>query len=146
MKQMKITIYNQTSEKIGKIKRLLKKIFRQVKTNEHMQIIFINQQTIQEMNNQYRNIDKPTDVLSFINDDEMDSSLGDVFISIEQARLQAEDYGHSFEREMGFISVHGYLRLIGFAHNTDEEEKQMVIEQERILSSAKLERKSHEEH
>ena len=143
---MKITIYNQTSEKTTPINRLLKKIFRQIKTQERMQIILTNQQMIQEMNKQYRNIDKATDVLSFVNDDEMDSSLGDVFISVEQAKLQAEDYGHSFEREMGFLAVHGYLHLKGFDHHTDEEEKIMSIEQERILKQAKLERKQHEKH
>jgi probable rRNA maturation factor len=143
---MKIIIYNQTSEKTTQINRLLKKIFRQIKTRERMQIILTNQQMIQEMNKQYRNIDKATDVLSFVNDDEMDSSLGDVFISVEQAKLQAEDYGHSFEREMGFLAVHGYLHLKGFDHHTDEEEKIMNIEQERILKQAKLERKQHEKH
>lgn len=143
---MKITIYNQTNEKTNQINRLLKKIFRHIKTHERMQIILTNQQMIQEMNKQYRNIDKATDVLSFVNDDEMDSSLGDVFISVEQAKLQAEDYGHSFEREMGFLAVHGYLHLKGFDHHTDEEEKIMIVEQERILKQAKLERKQHEKH
>lgn len=146
MKRMKITIYNQTNEKTNQINRLLKKIFRHIKTHERMQIILTNQQIIQEMNKQYRNIDKATDVLSFVNDDEMDSSLGDVFISVEQAKLQAEDYGHSFEREMGFLAVHGYLHLKGFDHHTDEEEKIMIVEQERILKQAKLERKQHEKH
>jgi probable rRNA maturation factor len=143
---MKITIYNQTNERTNQINRLLKKIFRHIKTHERMQIILTNQQIIQEMNKQYRNIDKATDVLSFVNDDEMDSSLGDVFISVEQAKLQAEDYGHSFEREMGFLAVHGYLHLKGFDHHTDEEEKIMIVEQERILKQAKLERKQHEKH
>jgi probable rRNA maturation factor len=143
---MKITIYNQTNEKTNQINRLLKKIFRHIKTHERMQIILTNQQIIQEMNKQYRNIDKATDVLSFVNDDEMDPSLGDVFISVEQAKLQAEDYGHSFEREMGFLAVHGYLHLKGFDHHTDEEEKIMIVEQERILKQAKLERKQHEKH
>lgn len=143
---MKIIIFNQTNEKTNQINRLLKKIFRHIKTHERMQIILTNQQMIQEMNKQYRNIDKATDVLSFVNDDEMDSSLGDVFISVEQAKLQAEDYGHSFEREMGFLAVHGYLHLKGFDHHTDEEEKIMIVEQERILKQAKLERKQHEKH
>ena len=52
-----------------------------------------------------------------------DDSIGDIFISIEQARLQADDYGHSFEREIGFLAVHGYLHLLGHDHHTDEEEK-----------------------
>ena len=76
----------------------------------------------------------------FINDDIEDDSLGDIFISIEQARLQADDYGHSFQREIGFLAVHGYLHLLGYDHHTDEEEKIMIQEQERILKNANLER------
>jgi len=137
---MKITIHNQTSEKIFKIKRLLKKIFRHIEEKKNMQIIFVDQATIHEMNKQFRDIDQPTDVLSFINDDQAEPSLGDIFISIEQASIQAIDYGHSFEREIGFLAVHGYLHLKGYDHHTDEEEELMILEQERILSAAKLER------
>ncbi len=137
---MKITIHNQTSEKIFKIKRLLKRIFRHIEEKKNMQIIFVDQTTIHEMNKQFRDIDQPTDVLSFINDDQAEPSLGDIFISIEQASIQAIDYGHSFEREIGFLAVHGYLHLKGYDHHTDEEEELMILEQERILSAAKLER------
>ena len=106
-----------------------------------MQIIFVSQEEIRELNKNFRNIDKSTDVLSFPNDDELDSSIGDIFISIEQARLQANDYGHSFEREIGFLAVHGYLHLLGFDHHSESEEKLMIEAQENILKKAKLERK-----
>jgi len=143
---MKIKIFNQTEEKIGQIKRLLKKVFKNVDENQHIQIIFVTSSSICELNKTYRNIDKPTDVLSFPNDDELDDTLGDIFISIEQARLQADEYGHSFDREIAFLAVHGYLHLKGYDHHNDEDEKKMIVEQEKILALANLERKSHEKH
>ncbi len=141
---MKINLHNQTKEDIKAIRALLKLIFSPIKESKNMQIIFIDQKKIHEMNKTYRNIDRPTDVLSFINDDIDDDSLGDIFISIEQARIQAIDYGHSFEREIGFLAVHGYLHLLGYDHHSKEEEKTMIEAQERILKNAKLERNSDE--
>jgi len=138
---VKINLHNQTSEDIKEMKKLLKKVFRPIKNKKNMQIVFVSQEEIRELNKQFRNIDKSTDVLSFPNDDEFDSSIGDIFISIEQARLQASDYGHSFEREIGFLAVHGYLHLLGFDHQTKSEEEFMVLAQEKILKKAKLERK-----
>lgn len=146
MKRMKIKIFNQTNQKIGHIQRLLKKVFKTIKEDEHMQIVLVTSSDIAELNKQYRNIDKPTDVLSFPNDDELDDTLGDIFISIEQAELQALEYGHSFEREIAFLAVHGYLHLKGFDHHNDQDEKKMVEEQERILKLANLERITHEKH
>ncbi|MBN2300525.1 MAG: rRNA maturation RNase YbeY [Acholeplasmataceae bacterium] len=137
---MKINLHNQTKENITEIKALIKSIFNPIKQSKNMQIIFVDQKYIQQMNQTYRHIDKPTDVLSFINDDQDDDSLGDIFISIEQAKIQASDYGHSIEREIGFLAVHGYLHLLGYDHHTPEEEKLMIEEQERILKNAKLER------
>jgi probable rRNA maturation factor len=137
---MKIQLHNQTKEDIKEIKDILQRIFKPIKQEKNMQIIFLEQEAIHNMNMTYRKIDRPTDVLSFINDDLEDDSLGDIFVSIEQARLQASDYGHSFEREIGFLAVHGYLHLLGYDHHTDEEEKLMIKEQERILKNANLER------
>jgi len=138
---MRISLHNQTEENISEIKDLMKSIFKNVKEKKNMQVIFVTQDAIHELNKTYRQMDKPTDVLSFINDDMEDNSLGDVFISIEQAKKQAVDYGHSFEREIGFLAVHGYLHLKGFDHHTEAEEKLMVLEQEKILKTASLERK-----
>jgi probable rRNA maturation factor len=143
---MKFNIHNQTDEDIKDIKKLLKKVFRSVKEKKNMQIIFVTQSEIHELNRNYRQIDMPTDVLSFENDDEHDTSIGDIFISIEQARRQAEDYGHSFEREIGFLAVHGYLHLKGFDHHSPEDEKEMMMAAEVILKKAKLERSTHEKH
>ncbi|MDO9629880.1 MAG: rRNA maturation RNase YbeY [Acholeplasmataceae bacterium] len=141
MRLVKINLYNQTSEDIKEYKGLLKKVFRPIKNKKSMQIIFVTQEEIRELNKNFRRIDKETDVLSFPNDDETDTSIGDIFISIPQARLQALDYGHSMDREIGFLAVHGYLHLLGFDHHTDEEEKVMIEKQEEILKKAKLERK-----
>lgn len=143
---MKFNVHNQTSEDIDDIKKLLKKVFRWVKEKKNMQIIFVNQDQIHELNRTYRHMDKPTDVLSFENDDPNDTSIGDIFISIEQARIQASDYGHTFEREIGFLAVHGYLHLKGFDHHTPEDEKEMMMAAEVILKKAKLERSQHDKH
>lgn len=146
MKAMKFNLYNQTEEDIKEIKKLLKRVFRSVREKKNMQIILVTEEEIHTLNRNYRQIDKPTDVLSFENDDASDTSIGDIFISIEQARKQAEDYGHSFEREIGFLAVHGYLHLKGYDHHTPEDEKAMMEKAEEILSKAKLERNRHAKH
>ncbi|MDY0295244.1 MAG: rRNA maturation RNase YbeY [Acholeplasmataceae bacterium] len=137
---MKTNLFNQTDTDLKEIKKIMRRIFKHVKEKLSMQIIFVTQEEIHRLNLTYRQMDKPTDVLSFVNDDENDKSLGDVFISIEQARKQADELGHSFEREIGFLAVHGYLHLKGYDHHTKEEEKAMVTMQEMILTKAKLER------
>jgi len=139
---MKVNLFNQTEHSMDEMKNLMKRIFKHIKEKQTMQIIFVTQEEIHRLNRTYRNMDKPTDVLSFVNDDPMDKSLGDIFISVEQATLQAEEYGHSLDRELGFLAVHGYLHLKGFDHHTKEEEKIMMNKQEEILKKAKLERTS----
>ena len=115
---MIVEFHNQTSENTEEIETLINSIFKEIEEEKNMQIIFLTQQEIHQYNLSYRNVDRPTDVLSFPNDDIEDDSLGDIFISIDQAKLQAEDYGHSFQREIGFLSVHGYLHLKGYDHHT----------------------------
>jgi probable rRNA maturation factor len=141
MKTVKISLFNETSESVEQISVLLRKIFDNIKEKRTMQIIFVTQKGIQDLNLVFRQINQPTDVLSFPNDEPKEKSLGDVFISIEQARHQASAYGHSFEREIGFLAVHGFLHLLGYDHHTPEEEDIMLAEQERILKAANLERK-----
>lgn len=137
---MKVNLFNQTEHSFDDIKTLMKRIFKHVKEKQTMQIIFVTQDEIKRLNQTYRNIDKPTDVLSFVNDDPMDKSLGDIFISVDQATMQAQDFGHSLDRELGFLAVHGYLHLKGYDHHTPDEEKVMIEKQEEILKKAKLER------
>lgn len=137
---MRIKLYNQTDVEIKEVSKLLKKVFKKVKEKKNMSIIFVSLEQIQELNKNYRQIDKVTDVLSFPNDDPDDKTLGDIFISMDKAKEQAISYGHSFEREVGFLAVHGYLHLLGYDHHTKEDEEKMVFMQESILKRVKLER------
>ncbi|MCD4826571.1 MAG: rRNA maturation RNase YbeY [Acholeplasmataceae bacterium] len=137
---MKINIHNQSQQPIKEISQVLKKLFKTVEDPFSMEIIIVTQEIIHQMNMTYRQIDRPTDVLSFVNDDKEISSLGDIFISLEQANLQAKEYGHSLNREVGFLAVHGYLHLKGYDHHSDEEEKEMIKAQEEILNKADLKR------
>ena len=97
-------------------------------------VSFTDNAGIHELNKKFRGIDRPTDVLSFpLFDytgeseeppvDELMGMLGDIVISLEQAALQAEEYGHSFEREMAFLTVHSMLHLLGYDHETGEEDE-----------------------
>jgi probable rRNA maturation factor len=72
--------------------------------------------------------------------DDMPNMLGDIIISIPKAQEQAEEYGHSFEREMGFLAVHGFLHLNGYDHETESEEREMFGRQEEILNRVRLTR------
>ncbi|MCK9235534.1 MAG: rRNA maturation RNase YbeY [Acholeplasmataceae bacterium] len=137
---MKVNVHNQTDIDIKEWVKQLKKIFRPIKEKKQMEIIIVSNEDIQTLNYQYRNINEPTDVLSFVNDNEKTPSLGDVFISLEQAYQQAKNYGHSMAREIGFLAVHGYLHLLGYDHDTSENEKAMRERQEVILAKAKLKR------
>ncbi|MFA5470486.1 MAG: rRNA maturation RNase YbeY [Acholeplasmataceae bacterium] len=137
---MKVNIHNQTSDEVKQVEKLLKKVFKTIKEKLSMEIVFVTLDQIHKMNVDYRQIDRPTDVLSFVNDDPSIKSLGDIFISLEKAKQQADDYEHSFEREVGFLAVHGYLHLKGYDHHTPEEEKEMTEMQEKILNKVKLQR------
>lgn len=137
---MKVNIHNQTSDEVKQVEKLLKNVFKTIKEKLSMEIVFVTLDQIHKMNVDYRQIDRPTDVLSFVNDDPSIKSLGDIFISLEKAKQQADDYGHSFEREVGFLAVHGYLHLKGYDHHTPGEEKEMTEMQEKILNKVKLQR------
>lgn len=123
--------------------------------NFELSITIVNNQKIQKINREYRSIDRATDVISFAMEDNVEEEmaiffeeddlpfprlLGDIFISIDQAIEQAAQYGHSLERELGFLVVHGFLHLNGFDHQTPAEEKEMFGLQEKILKEYGLER------
>lgn len=137
---MRVNFHNQTELDVKGYIKTIKKVFRKIKSKQTMEIVFVTPEQIRKLNSQYRNIDKPTDVLSFVNDN-FDKSLGDIFINIKQAKLQANDYGHSIIREMAFLAVHGYLHLRGYDHETKEDEKIMIEKQEEILNKANIKRK-----
>lgn len=141
---MKINFHNETSFDVKNyimiIKQALKKEGK-LNKRKSMEIIFTDHEMIKELNNKYRNLNQSTDVLSFINDS-TDQSLGDVFINVEQAKIQAIDYGHNELREIAFLAVHGYLHLKGYDHENAVDEKEMFEKQAAILKTAKIERKS----
>lgn len=98
-------------------------------------ITFTDNESIREINKEYRDIDRETDVLSFPMEDDGDEVvLGDIVISLEKAKEQSEEYGHSLDREVSFLTVHSTLHLLGYDHETSEEdEKIMFGKQEEIL-------------
>lgn len=103
--------------------------------DSEISVTFTDNENIRALNTEFRNIDRETDVLSFPMDDEGDEVvLGDVVISLEKAKEQAEEYGHSLEREISFLCVHSCLHLLGYDHETGEEdEKIMFAKQHEIL-------------
>ncbi len=116
----------------------------QIKEPCELSVTFVDNDRIQEINREYRGKDKPTDVISFaleelgegeiqISGANMPRVLGDIIISLDKAREQATDYGHSVERELGFLAVHGFLHLLGYDHETEAEEKEMFDLQRSIL-------------
>ena len=107
-------------------------------------------ENIKKLNNQYRNIDKETDVLSFpmfekeeimgVKRVEYRESLGDIVISIERVKEQAKDYGHSFEREFAYMLVHGFYHLMGEDHIEEEDKKVMREKEEYVLNRLQISR------
>jgi len=103
---------------------------------------------IQKINKEYRDIDNPTDVLSFpmfekeelseVLENDIEEVLGDIIISIERIYEQAKEYGHSFERELAYMVVHGFYHLMGEDHMEEEEKKQMRIKEENILNKLNI--------
>lgn len=97
---------------------------------------FVSQEEMQEINNNYRGKNYVTDVISFAFDDEgmITPLLGEMFICVDKAKSQAIEYGHSFEREICFLFVHGLLHLLGFDHQTKEDEEEMFGLQNETLN------------
>lgn len=107
--------------------------------------VLVDDERIHEINREYRHIDRSTDVISFAMEDSdqfyvegMPRSLGDIFISVDHAKKQAEEYGHSLKREMCFLFTHGILHLLGYDHMTDEQEKEMFGLQDEILGALNI--------
>jgi len=137
------SIINETEEKIDELETVEKLIdFALEKENledVEFNIIIVDNKKIREINKEYRKIDKETDVISFALEDYMDITLphrllGDIYISIDKAKGQAIEYGHSLLRELGFLSIHGLLHLLGYDHMNEEDEKVMFERQELILN------------
>lgn len=113
--------------------------FMGINNDKIINIILMNNDGVHQLNHQFRGIDKPTDVLSFENVD-LDDELGDVFISIDKVKTQAEEYSHSFERELAFLTLHGFLHCLGYDHLNEKDELEMFGLQNKILNKTNYRR------
>lgn len=138
------------------IENVLKQCFEEEKlfhTNLYVAITLTNPENIRNINKEYRNIDKETDVLSFpmfekeelaqivLNQQNVvEDVLGDIVISIQRVEEQANEYGHSFKRELAYMVVHGFYHLMGYDHIEEKDKQQMRPKEEKILQDLKLTR------
>ena len=134
------------------IEKVVEKCFEEenlLKTHLYLSIILTTPNQIQEMNNTYRKINKATDVLSFpmFEKDEIpniiseiEEPLGDIVISIEKVKEQAEEYGHSFERELAYMVVHGFYHLMGYDHIELVDRTEMRAKEETVLKKLNITR------
>lgn len=154
---MQIDTYDKTdsveADYINLVEELLTIAAEQEKIQENAEvsISFVKNDEIQEINKTYRDKDQPTDVISFALEDEFEGEveiigvelprvLGDIIISVDMAKVQAEEYNHSFKRELGFLAVHGFLHLLGYDHMNEADEAKMKQRQEEVLGAYGLER------
>lgn len=122
-----------------------------IKKNVNVYITLTDNANIQVINAEHRNIDKPTDVLSFPmfereeieglkEEDEQEDILGDIIVSLEKVKEQADEYGHSFKRELAYLVTHGMLHLLGYDHMIEEEKVVMRKREEEILGALEITR------
>ena len=140
----KIEIFKQVDEEIEELK-IVEKVLESAMKKEKLEntsfnVIIVDNNYIHELNKTYRNIDRETDGITFALEDEdsivlpgNERILGDIYISIDKARSQAKEYNHSFLRELSFLAVHGFYHLLGYDHQTKEEEAIMFKKQEEVL-------------
>ncbi|WP_322905023.1 rRNA maturation RNase YbeY [Paenibacillus campi] len=152
--------YEITGELIELLEQVLQEAGkREGVTEGEVALTFVDDEAIHELNLEYRHIDRPTDVLSFAMNESLDDEplihygeaeaeadgepdimLGDIIISVPRAIVQSEEYGHSVERELGFLFVHGFLHLLGYDHQDEESEAEMMGKQEQVLQQIGLTR------
>lgn len=145
------------SSELSFVEKVLKHAAKTEDVSEaEVSVTFVTNEIIQAINNEYRGKDTPTDVISFAMEElgegeqeivgaDEPRMLGDIVISLDRTKEQAADYGHSFERELGFLAVHGFLHLLGYDHMNEDDEKEMFAKQEIILSSLGIKRGQHGE-
>lgn len=138
---MQLNFYNETESDINDllpdVKKALETSLKIEGRKEDFEISFtlVDNATIMKLNKEFRGVDSVTDVLSFpIWDGELsnDNLLGDIVISVDKVREQAEEYGHSFERELIYLSVHSLLHLLGYDH-MEEDERILMRQHEKII-------------
>jgi len=131
MEQIMLSVLQKTAEEYD------------ISPNTEVSLVLVNDEYIHGLNREYRNKDCPTDVLSFalnegeepvVIDGPEEVLLGDIIISVETAMRQAMEYGHSLERELAYLTVHGILHLLGYDHMIEEEKQEMRREEEHVLS------------
>ena len=152
---MSLRIYFQNDQKKHRIHYQLQMLIRRtiletldyegMENDVEVSVTFVDDEGIRELNNRFRKLDKPTDVLSFpLLDyegeseepffDELCNNLGDIVISLERAMAQANEFGHSFEREVAFLTAHSMLHLLGYDHElSDEDDADMRARQNDIM-------------
>ncbi|MDM5452814.1 rRNA maturation RNase YbeY [Peribacillus simplex] len=152
-----IDLMDETNEVTEEAQRLVESILQfaakkeNIEKDTELSVTFVDNERIREINKEYRHKDSVTDVISFALEEmgedeveivgvEMPRILGDIIISIERTKEQAEEYGHSFDRELGFLALHGFLHLLGFDHMNEEDEKEMFTKQKEILEEYGLSR------
>ena len=136
----------------AQIKYVIEECFKEEKLNKknlYINIVLTNPENIRKINKEQRNIDKETDVLSFPMFEKNEITkfesagldiLGDIVISIKKVKEQATEYGHSFERELSYMVVHGFYHLLGYDHMNDEDKLEMRKKEENILNKLKITR------
>ena len=140
----KIEIFKEVEEEIKEletVEKVLEKALEKEKLeNTYFNLIIVDNNYIHELNKKYRNIDRPTDVITFALEDENsiiipneERILGDIYISIDKAREQSKEYQHSLLRELCFLAVHGFYHLLGYDHQTKQDEEIMFQKQEEVL-------------
>lgn len=135
--------YESYEEEYASIVDITLKLLK-IKCDPIISVSLVDNQYIHQINRQYRNIDRPTDVISFAFLDDGNQydkvlfkpgmvALGDIYISVDKAIEQANEYGHSIKRELLFLFTHGLLHLLGYDHMNEEDEKEMFSLQDKIL-------------
>jgi probable rRNA maturation factor len=127
---MKINLFLEVKEEF-EFEDLIKKIAKLFKDKMSLSLIIVNDKQMQDINFQYRDLDKTTDVLSFPDTEE--DYLGDIFISLDKVKLQAVEYEHSEMEEFARLLIHGILHLMGYDHIKDEDHEVMVKKEEELL-------------
>lgn len=132
------------------VQTILRAAARRLEVSGEVSVSFVTDEEIHELNRDYRGVDRPTDVLSFalqegedfpqIGASDLETMLGDVVVSVPTAMQQAQEYGHSVKREVAFLLVHGFLHLLGYDHQSQEDETEMFQIQEEVLEEVGLPR------
>ena len=147
---MEIELFNLTKENLDEYFSIMHEVLvhgiEKLKVGDvSFNVIIVDNDYIHKLNKEYRNIDRETDVISFALEDDKtfnpeERVLGDIYISIDKAKSQSEEYGHSLKRELCFLAVHGMLHLLGYDHMEKEDEKVMFGLQEEILNEMDIKR------